>query len=185
MKTDFGKRYDKYVSKRSKTNRKELRTIKLVAEAVIYIVKNNTKKYTTAALNEICLKVYNKIDTAKRVQVYNMLNNPPLKQEVEQKLHEYYLSKGIKPLEKVQELTQKAEDNCKTTSDYMRVAEHFMRVVDTVGANTTVTQRETIDYANLASEDSDNPQLVEQKRTVTRTVTQQITPNAPDNSAKE
>lgn len=181
MKPDFGKRYDKYLEKRSKTNRKELRTIKLVAEAVKYIIKNNTKKLTTEALNEICLKVYNKKDTAKRIQVYNMLNNPPLKQEVENKLLDYYIKQGIEPISKVFELTNKAEEVAKNTSDYMQIAKHYKEIAEIASTNTTITQKETIDYATLA----DSDQLIEQKRTVTRTVTQAISPNSVKIEPKE
>lgn len=181
MKTNFGDKFAKLAPYRQKTKRKQLREIKIIAEIVKLIIKNDSKILTNKDIKQISLKTYKKYDKISHIRVRNMTNSPEIKQQVNDKLLDYYIKQGIEPINKVFELTKKAEEVAKNTSDYMQIAKHYKEIAEIGPNNATITQRETIDYAAIADKDTDNPQLIEQKRTITRTVTQQIT---PDNSTK-
>jgi hypothetical protein len=174
MKPDFNKRVEKYKERREKHKKQDLRTIKLIATTVSKILSNNSKYLTNKDIKDICIKVYNSYNHTKHYRVRNMINSPAISKQIENKLLDAYIARGIEPLTKVLDLTQKAEEVAKNTSDYMQIAKHYKEIAEIASPNATLTQKETIDYATLA----DSDELIEQKRTVTRTVTQAISPNS-------
>ncbi|MFA5772756.1 MAG: hypothetical protein WC974_08520 [Thermoplasmata archaeon] len=185
MKIKFGEKYNKYVDYRAKTPRKQLREIKLIAEIVLMTIRNDNKKLSNNDIKQLCIKIYHKYDKIHHIRVRNMSNSPEIKKQVNDSLLAYYIKKGIKPLEKVDELINKGESAAKSTSDYVTLANHYKDVLKSAPNNTQITQKETIDYAAIVEEGKEDPTLVEQKRTVTRTVTQAISPNSANNSPIE
>ena len=146
-KIDFQKKLEKYQNRREKHERQELRTIRLIAVTVQKIIQNDSKRLNSKDLEDICLKVYNKIDNIKRVRVYNMINSPAIKDKINDKLLDYYIKNGIEPIKESFECVKEAKVVAKTTSDYMMLANHYQKIAERLPA---AKATETREYENFS-----------------------------------
>ena len=170
---NFTKRLDKYKDRQIK--HVPLRTIQIIAEATKVILSKNSKKLSNKDIDAICLKIYKVTNRIKHIRVRNMINSPAIKDQINNKLLQYYIDKGIQPIEKVGDLTEKAEKAAKTTSDYMRVADHYKEIAQ-ISDTTTARQTEIVNYNELMQPVS---------KTVKREITQSVVSDQDSQSETE
>ena len=87
-----------------------------------------------------------------------MLNDEIVKKEIDNGLIQYFLNKGINPLDKVVSLVIKAEDNIKSTNDALSTAKFYKELYEVKG----VTSKETRIYDSYDSYKENKPTEIKQ-----------------------
>lgn len=144
-KIEFGKKIQKYRAYREKYNLQQLRTIKLISSVVNTIIINNDKNLSNNDIKELCIKVYGSYNKIKHVRVRNMIKSTAMQEQINNKLMDYYIRQGIDPVKKVVDLSKKAEEVAKSTSDYMLIAKHYKDIAE-IEPQTTAKQTEIVNY---------------------------------------
>ena len=159
-KINFTDKIDKYKDKRIKQlNNKEIR---IIAETVKIMIEKNTKLLTAEDYNLICLSVYRKLNLSNRIKVYHMVNNVEMKEKINDKLIDYYISKGIDVNSKIIELTTKSESLISSTKDALSVARFYKEILDeNKNIQGKITEKHT--YNSFDSFKSNKPDKIEQE----------------------
>ncbi|KKP50491.1 MAG: hypothetical protein UR43_C0033G0008 [candidate division TM6 bacterium GW2011_GWF2_33_332] len=98
---NFNKNIEVYKHHRTKYKRINLRQVKLVSEVIRLIVYKNTKHININDIKNLAVRVYSNNDNKYIKRIYSMLNDEIVKKEIDNGLVQYYLDKGINPLDKI------------------------------------------------------------------------------------
>lgn len=153
-KIDLSKKLAKLQTYRSETERRSLRYKKLIAEVVKYVISNNDKYLTNDDLKQISLKVYGRYDKIVHQRIRSMMTQEVVKSDINNELQRILTDRGIKPLEKIVDLTKKGEEVAKNTADFISVAKFYKEIAEIEpkkSAKATYQER-TVDYSTIGKE---------------------------------
>lgn len=156
---NFNKNIEVYKHHRTKYKRINLRQVKLVSEVIRLIVYKNTKHININDIKNLAVRVYSNNDNKYIKRIYSMLNDEIVKKEIDNGLVQYYLDKGINPLDKIVELTVKAEENIKSTNDALNTARFYKEIYD----GNTPRIKETRTYDSFDNFKSNTPTEIKQE----------------------
>ena len=160
-KINFSKNINTYKQHRKVYKRINLRQVKLVSEVIRLIVYKNTKHININDIKNLAVRVYSNNDNKYIKRIYSMLNDEIVKKEIDNGLVQYYLDKGINPLDKIVELTVKAEENIKSTNDALSTARFYKEIYD----GNTSRIKETRTYDSFDNFKSNTPAEIKQEVT--------------------
>lgn len=155
MKTDFIEKKKKFQAYRQKYDQQQLRTIKLIAETVKKIVKNNDKRLSNEDIKDLCLRVYGKYDKIKHIRVRNSLAQELMQNKINTALIEFYSQAGLNKDEAIKMLNL-AKDTAiekKDVNNLLKIVEKFESASNLTGNNgVKATYKETTDFSKLGKD---------------------------------
>lgn len=128
----IGKKFSGY-----QNNRNEhlmLRTFKAISFATKLMIEKDSKVLTVADYDKISLEVYRNKSVSNRMRIYKLMQDPVIRDKINQNLLDYYNAKNINLNEKVESLINKAETLAKSTNDCINLA-NFYKEVTEMGSN--------------------------------------------------
>ncbi len=155
MKTDFQEKQKKFRQYRQKYDQQQLRTIKLIAETVKTIVKNDNKNLSNNDIKELCLKVYHKYDKIKHVRVRNTLNTEITQNKINEALISFYSSAGLNKEEAINllNLAKETAKEKKDVTNLLKIVEKYENAANlTQKTATRATYSETTDFSKIGKD---------------------------------
>lgn len=181
---DLGKNLKKLQDRRL-SERKSLRYKKFVAETVKYIIKNNDIYLSNNDIKEIAINVYTRYDKIIHQRIRSMMTQEVVKNDINSELQRILTDRGIKPLDKVIDLTQRGEEAAKNTSDFISVAKFYKEIAEIEpkkGAQARYSEK-TIDYSTIGK-DKDGKE-VEIHTETKKIITKEIATDTPDSNCTD
>jgi len=155
MKTDFANKQKKFQAYRQKYDRQQLRTIKLIAEAVKLIISSDNKRFDNKDIKDLSLRVYSTYNKFNHIRIRNTLMRTDVQDTINNELLRIYSEAGlskdeIKPLlENVKSWIIEKKD----ITNGLKLIDKIENV-NRLSQNNTITARttETIDYSKVGKD---------------------------------
>jgi len=155
MKTDFEKKQKKFQAYRQKYDRQQLRTIKLIAEAVKLIISNNNKRFDNKDIKDLSLKVYSDYNKFNHIRIRNTLMRTDVQETINNELLKIYIEAGLSK-DEIRPLLENVKSwilEKKDIANGLKLIDKLETVNNLAQKNSfTARTTETIDYSRLGKD---------------------------------